>query len=284
MRNIFFIISALFVSVTFSQNYGIGARSAALGGASSSFTDVWSAHNNQAGLGFVNQVEAGAYYENRFLLKELNYSAFVAAVPTKKHGTFGLTYTNFGFSVFRQTKAGLGYGMKFSDNFSAGIQLDYFHTRINDAANNYGSKGIVTGEIGFIAKLTKQVFVSGHLYNFLRAKLADYNNEIIPVILKFGLQYKVSEKVALITEAEKGSYTPVNFKGGIEYMPSKEFYLRAGANSNPLQMSFGAGMKYQDLQFDLSSAWHAVLGFSPQIGLSYRFGKPVREEKTKEVF
>ncbi|MFN6038808.1 MAG: hypothetical protein ACK452_10115 [Bacteroidota bacterium] len=282
---IFFFIG--FISICYlvnSQNNVVGARATALGGVSSTFSDVWSAHNNQAGLADLHQIEAGAYYENRFLVKELNYSAFVAAIPLKKNGGFGLSYTNFGFSVFRQTKVGLGYGMRFSENFSAGVQLDYFQARINDATNNYGNKGIFTGELGFLAKLTKQVSVSGHLYNIARAKIASYNNEIIPVVLKFGLHYKVSERVSLLTEAEKGSYTPMNIKGGVEYNPAKDFYLRAGANSNPMQMSFGAGVKYQELNFDLSSSWHSILGFSPQIGLSYRIGKPVREEKIKEIF
>ena len=261
-----------------AQNFNIGARSAALGGASSTLSDVWSAHNNQAGLAHLQNIEAGAYYENRFLLKELSYSAFAAAVPLKKNGAFGITYTNFGYSIFRQTKAGLGYGMKIGENFSAGVQLDYFFTRINDAAGYYGRKGVVTGEIGFLAKLTKQVTLAGHLYNPVRAKITSYNNEILPVILKTGLQYKVSEKVLLLGEAEKASYSKVNFKGGVEYQPSKEFYLRAGANSNPVQMAFGAGLNYKGLKFDLSSGWHSILGFSPQIGLSYKFGNLEEKE------
>ncbi|MFN5182001.1 MAG: hypothetical protein ACK5D5_03140 [Bacteroidota bacterium] len=284
MRKLIYLIIILPNTFLFSQNNPIGARSASLGGVSSIFNDVWSAHNNQAGLASINQVEAGAYYENRFLVKELNYSAFAAAIPLKKNGAFGISYTNFGFSIFRQSKAGIGYGIKVSENFSAGVQIDFLNTRINDGTNNYGNRGSVTGEIGFAAKLTKQVSVSGHLFNFTRAKISDYNNEIIPSILKFGLQYKVSEKVCLVSEAEKGSYTPVNFKGGIEYLPSKEIYIRAGASSNPRQMSFGAGIKYQELLFDLSSSWHSILGFSPQIGLSYRFGKPIRSEKMNEVF
>ena len=284
MRTRIFIFLFLVNLLNYAQNNPVGARAAALGGVSTTFSDVWSAHNNQAGLADLNQIEAGAYYENRFLIKELNYSCFVAAIPLKKNGGFGLSYTNFGFSIFRQSKVGLGYGMRFSENFSAGIQLDYFLTRINDATNTYGNKGIVTGELGFLAKLTKQVSVSGHLYNVARAKIASYNNEIIPVILKFGIHYKVSERVSLLSEAEKGSYTPLNLKGGIEYLPAKDFYLRAGANSNPMQMSFGAGIKYQELNFDLSSSWHSILGFSPQIGFCYRFGKPLREEKLKEIF
>lgn len=38
-------------------------------------------------------------------------------------------------------------------------------------------------------------------------------------------------------------------------------------------MAFGAGVNYQGLKLDLATSWHSVLGFTPQIGLSYKFGK-----------
>jgi hypothetical protein len=280
MRKLLFMTAFVCASLTQAQNNPIGGRSAALGGSSSTFTDVWSAQNNQAGLGFITRNEVGAYYENRFLVKELSYSALAAAIPVRSNGAIGFTYTSFGYSVFRQTKAGLAYGMKFSNNFSAGLQLDYFSTRISDASNYYGKKGILTGELGFIAKLTKQVTFSAHIFNIIRSKLITYNNEILPVVIKAGMQYKISDKVLLVGEAEKSSYAKPNFKGGIEYSPAKDVYVRTGVNSNPVQMSFGAGMNYKGLKFDLSSSWHSVLGFSPQFGLSYRFGKEKDETKT----
>jgi hypothetical protein len=272
--------SGVFLSA--QSNFTIGARAAALGGASSVFHDVWSAQNNQAGLGFIEKTEMGAYYENRFLLKELGYTAFCAAVPIKKKGGFGITLNSFGYSVYRQSKAGVGYGMKFGPNFSAGIQLDYLYTQISDAAGFYGRKGVFTGELGFQARLTKQVIFAGHIFNPMRVKLSAYNNEIIPATIKAGLQYKVSEKVSLITEAQKSSYQKFQFKGGIEYLPAKDFYLRAGVSTNPVQMSFGAGVNLQGLRIDLSSSWHSVLGFSPQIGMSYQVGYTEPRKNQKE--
>ncbi|MFY8186012.1 MAG: hypothetical protein ACOVLD_08135 [Bacteroidia bacterium] len=270
-----FLFSAFLVK---ADNNPVGARAAALGGASITLSDVFSSQNNQAGLGFLKKASVGAYYENRFLLKQLSYSSFVGAMPIKK-GTFGLTYTGFGYSAFKQSKLGLAYGLALSENFSAGVQMNYLSYRIGDI---YGNASAFTVELGLQGKLSKNIIVAAHVYNPNRAKITDYNNEKLPSQLRFGIQYIFSEKLFAVAEAEKSSYNAVNFKGGIEYSPAKEFYLRAGATINPAQASFGLGLNISSLKFDLSSAYHNVLGFSPQIGLSYVFGKS-STEKTPEA-
>src|SRR5690349_20243951 len=105
MRNTSAILLLLISSFSFGGNedYPIGARSSALGNASVALRDVWSAHHNQAGLGFVRDVSAGVYYENRFLLKEISIRGAAIAIPIHG-GTFGLCVTNFGYSLYNENK------------------------------------------------------------------------------------------------------------------------------------------------------------------------------------
>ncbi|MBA4242050.1 MAG: hypothetical protein C0448_15105 [Sphingobacteriaceae bacterium] len=247
----------------------IGPRSASLGHASSCLTDIWSTRNNQGSLGFVRQNEVGAFYENRFFVKELTQSGFAAAIPIKK-GTFGISYSSLGYKLYRESQATLSYGMKLSENISAGIAFDYLNTKIADI---YGQANAFTGSFGLTAKLLPQVVVSTHIYNPFRAKITNYNNEKVPTIYKFGAQYIFSPKVFLVAEAEKTSAQKINIKGGIEYKPSSLIYIRAGGSSFPAQASFGIGVNYNGIKIDMSSSYHSVLGLSPQIGLSYAFGK-----------
>lgn len=253
----------------------IGARSAALGHASSTLFDVWSARNNQGSLGFVRKTEVGAFYENRFFVKELTQSGFAVAAPIKK-GTFGLSYSSLGYNLYRESQATLSYGMKLSENVSAGIGIDYLNTKIADI---YGQAHAVTGSVGLTAKILPQMLISTHVYNPFRAKITNYNNEKVPTIFKFGAQYIFSKKVFIVAEAEKTSAQKINIKGGIEYNPSSLIYLRVGGSSYPTQAAFGVGVNYNGLKIDMSTAYHNVLGFSPQIGLSYAFGK----DKTKKI-
>jgi hypothetical protein len=253
----------------------IGARSSALGHASSTLFDVWSARNNQGSLAFVRKTEVGAFYENRFFVKELNQSGFAVAAPIKK-GTFGLSYSSMGYNLYRESQATLSYGMKLSENVAVGVGIDYMNTRIADI---YGQAHAVSGSIGLTAKILPQMTIATHIYNPFRAKITDYNNEKIPTIFKFGAQYVFSKKVFIVAEAEKTSAQKINIKGGIEYNPSSLIYLRVGGSSYPTQAAFGLGVNYNGLKIDVSSAYHNVLGFSPQIGLSYAFGK----DKTKKL-
>lgn len=270
MKNYIFILFLLPIGLFSSNGDGpIGPRSAALGHASSCLSDVWSTRNNQGSLGFVRRAEVGAFYENRFFVKELTQTGFAAAIPIKK-GTFGLSYSNMGYKLYRESQASLSYGMKLNDIIAAGIAIDYLNTKIADI---YGQANAFTGSVGLTAKILPQVVVSTHIYNPFRAKITNYNNEKIPTIFKFGAQYIFSTKVFLVAEAEKTSAQKINIKGGIEYNPSSLIYIRVGGASYPTQASFGMGVNYNGLKIDMSSSYHSILGFSPQIGLTYAFGK-----------
>lgn len=257
----------------------IGARSSSLGHASSCLIDIWSSRNNQGSLGFVRRAEVGAFYENRFFVKELTQSGFAVVAPIKK-GTFGLSYSSLGYKLYRESQVTLGYGMKLNDNISVGVAFDYLNTKIADI---YGQAHAVTGSIGFTAKLLPQLVISSHLYNPFRAKITNYNNEKVPTIYKFGAQYIFSKKVFIVGEAEKTSAQKINIKGGIEYNPSSLIYLRVGGSSYPTQASFGVGVNYNGLKIDLSSSYHSILGISPQIGLCYAFGKDKVKSTNKAV-
>lgn len=271
MKYIFLVIITIIPFYNYSSNGEgpIGSRSASLGHASSTLFDVWSARNNQGSLAFVKQTEVGAFYENRFFVKELSQTGFSAVLPIKK-GTFGLTYSSLGYNLYRESQVSLAYGMKLNDKIGLGISLDYLNTKIADL---YGQAHAITGSIGITAKITEQILFSSHIYNPFRAKITDYNNEKVPTIFKLGAQYTFSKKVFMVLEAEKTSIQKINIKGGIEYNPTSLIYLRVGGASYPTQASFGVGVNYQGLKIDVSSMYHSILGLSPQIGLSYAFGK-----------
>src|SRR5262245_32501275 len=102
----------LFVLLTSTQflfatdNYSVGARSAAVANASVTYSDAWSTYHNQACLAWVKNITAGVYYENRFLVTDLGLRSAAVAVPVTKVGTFGLNATVFGYTQYSEKKAG----------------------------------------------------------------------------------------------------------------------------------------------------------------------------------
>ncbi|MCO6498969.1 MAG: hypothetical protein J5I47_01150 [Vicingus serpentipes] len=246
-------------------NDAIGTRSAAMGGCSSTFSDIWSGNNNQAGLGFVKELSGGIYYENRFLLKETSYQAGAFVFPTPE-GALGLNLTSFGFELYHETKAGLSYGQRFGDKFSVGIQLNYINVGFSQ---EYGSKNILTGAIGLITKINKALSIGVHIYNPTRSKLAEYNNERITTVMKIGFSYHFSKKVIGVFETEKDMIYPATLKTGLEYHVNAILYLRGGLSTGPVLNTFGFGLKLKDFNLGIASSYHQTLGLTPSISLIY---------------
>ena len=251
-----------------NDNIPVGARSAALANSSVTLSDVWSVHHNQAGLGFMRSAAAGVYYESRFIMPELGLSAFSLVVPVKV-GSFGLSIRNFGYRLYNESKIGLAYGRAFGDNLSIGIQINYQNVRFADAF--YGSRSIFTAEIGAIYKLSKTFTIAAHLYNPTQSKLTDFDQDRLPSIMRLGLKYQLSKKVFLAAEAEKDLYNKVRLRSGIEYQAAEILFLRAGVSGNPLNSSFGFGLKLKKLLVDFAGTFHPTLGFTPQFSLTWLF-------------
>jgi hypothetical protein len=264
------------ISNTVSAQIGndmLGARSAALGGYNATLSDVWSTNNNQAGLGFVEDMTGGVYYENRFLLSETSYKAGAFVMPVKT-GALGLSVSSFGYELYNETKAGLSYGQRFGDKFSVGVQLNYLSTKLTQ---EYGNKTSVTGAVGAIAKLSDEFTLGVHVYNPTRAKLAEYDNERIPTIMKLGLEYKFSDKVMFVVSTEKDVDFDARVNAGIEYHITEMFYLRGGISTNPTQYAFGAGMQLKHFKVDISSSFHQTLGMTPAVSIIYSRKKSAKK-------
>jgi len=251
-----------------------GARPAGMAYAALTFTDIWSSFHNQAGLSYIDRFTAGAFYESRFLVDGLAFAGFAAAMPLGK-GSIGLNYSNFGYSVYNEGKLGLAYGMKLADRFSMGVQLNYQNTSI--ATENYGSRGVLTAELGLRMEVSENVTVAAHLFNPTRTSVIDNGDlsipdEKIPTVIRLGAGYQISDQVLFAGEVEKDIDQNALFRGGIEYQPADILYLRVGASTEPNLFCFGLGLDFESFQFDLATCYHSLLGYSPQISLTYNPG------------
>jgi len=249
------------------DNVPQGGRSAAMAGASVALTDFWSLQNNQAGLAYYNHLSAGFYYENRFLTKELSLKSGGFVLPTNS-GNFGLNLTYFGYSKYNESKVGISYARAFGKVLAIGLQLDYLHTSI---AEDYGKKGLVTFELGLLSKINEHLTLGAHIFNPIGAKLAEYEDERIPAILKVGAAYSFDSNILISVEAEKDTEHDPILKFGLEYRIIEKIFVRGGVSSNPGTYSFGFGLNLDKLKIDFSSTIHQTLGYSPQISVYYNF-------------
>ncbi len=263
---LFYFLTAI---VSAQSNANFGGRSAGMAHASVTLSDVWSTHHNQAGLAWLKAPSVGVYYQNKFTLKELNNIGLAYAHPMKK-GTMAVQWSNFGYSLYQENKVGLAYALQLSENFSGGVQLDYLSTKLGGI---YGSKSVLSAEVGLQAKITSKIRLGVHIYNPTRVKLNEYNNEAVPTIMRFGMDYRFSKKVLVVVETQKDIDHIAMLKTGIEYKANDKVYFRAGMATGPTLASFGFGLMMKQYKLNIAASYHQTLGFSPELSFTYKFKK-----------
>ena len=276
-----------------------GARAAALGNASVAIGgDVWSMGNNVAGLGEVQRPTVGFYGENRYFSTALNVAALNLALPLgrqpaaatgtpelmpgaeggsdapaprpwARHGVVGLEAQRFGGQLYNETRVGVGYGYRFGQ-ISLGARVDMLQVSIE----GLGSRRVALGTLGGqIELLPRRLSLGVALYNISQTRLASYQNERVPTVLKAGLAYRPGPQVLLLVEAEKDVERAANFKAGLEYRPVPVLAARLGLASLTEQASAGLGVQAGTLQIDYAAAFQQTLGFSQHLSVSKAWGK-----------
>lgn len=252
---------------SFGQGWSpMGARSMSMANASVTNNDVWGYHHNPAALADMDEFAVGISYENRFLLKELQSQGLSVVVPLKV-GVISVGGQTFGYREFRTYKGGLGYSMKLSKHFFAGVQFNYQGLQLSQ---NYGTASSVTAEAGVYAKINENWKVGMSVFNLGRAKLSEFEDDRFSTIMRLGTSYCFSKKVTLAVEFDKDLDYDFRFKTGLEYEAVKNFFVRGGVATTPIELSLGFGYHLKSVQIALGSAYHQTLGWSPHFSLVYQ--------------
>ncbi|MCS6978995.1 MAG: hypothetical protein NZM15_02690 [Flavobacteriales bacterium] len=258
-----------------AQSWPVGGRAAGMAHASLCNVDVYAAFNNPGALGYLGRSGAGVFYDNRFLLPELGTAGMSAAAATRRLGVFNLAFLRFGGRFFNRNRLSFSYARTFSPYLSAGMTFNYHYLAFGDM---YGSAHAFTGELGVLARPTRDFSVAFHLVNPVRQTIAAFDNERLPALVRFGIGYLWAGKLRTHVDAEKDLDRPFAVRLGLEYLPVPILQVRAGGGTGPVTAAFGMGLRLGPWQLDLASSYHQVLGFSPQAGLSVDFGPQVQKE------
>lgn len=252
-----------------AQNYSnlAGGRSAALAHSSVSFTDVWAAQHNQAGLGFLKKPTVAVSYENRYFLKDLALANAAFVYPSKV-GNVGLSVNYFGFELYNQSKFGLNYARAFGKYFSLGLQLNYHSFYVEEGTVNQNA---VTFEAGVLAKPIPKVQLGFHIFNPSNNYKNAETEERLPVIGRLGARYAFTDDVALSAEVKKSQDIAEQYALGFEYGLLKNILFRTGVGIRPLRNTFGFGLRFKDFSADMSYEYAYILGNNANISLQYSF-------------
>ena len=249
----------------------VGGRAAAMGGTSVASRGLWALQNNPAGMANLDRFSFGLYYENHWMLKETAFKSAALAVPVK-FGCLGVSFNQFGSSKYSENKFGLAYAKDFGPYLQIGLQLDYLMLSIG---NDYDKQSAVTFELGIQSQVTEKLRLGTYIFNPVHIALQQsINQEKLPIVFRFGAAYQFTKDFVGQCEIEKNTdYEGVSLRGGLEYEALKDFYLRAGVQTNPGLLSFGLGYEIRFARIDVAAQLHEILGNTIQVGIVFSIGK-----------
>ncbi|MBR5910622.1 MAG: hypothetical protein IKZ55_01400 [Bacteroidales bacterium] len=249
----------------------VGGRAAAMGGTAVASRGLWALQNNPAGMANLDQFSFGLYYENHWMLKETAFKSAALAIPVK-FGCLGVSFNQFGSSKYSENKFGLAYAKDFGPYLQIGLQLDYLMLSIG---NDYDKQSAVTFELGIQSQVTEKLRLGTYIFNPVHIALQQsINQEKLPIVFRFGAAYQFTKDFVGQCEIEKNTdYEGVSLRGGLEYEALKDFYLRAGVQTNPGLLSFGLGYEIRFARIDVAAQLHEILGNTIQVGMVFSIGK-----------
>jgi hypothetical protein len=247
---------------------GIGGRAAGMGSVVA-VPDLWSVFSNQAGMAFTDGSCAGIFGEERFLLSELGSQA-LGVILSARPGAFGLAVHRFGGSLYSETQAGLSYARKFGTRFSAGLGLVYHLVSI---AGGYGQAGMASFEIGLLYRADDRWTAGFHCQNPVPVYLSADRTCRLPAVMTLGLARDFEQKALLTAEIVQAMPGRTCLRAGFECRVGKVLALRAGIETDPWIVRAGVGILTGHLRIDAASSYHFILGYSPQLSLTYAFSR-----------
>ena len=117
-----------------------------------------------------------------------------------KYSNIGISYAQFGYSLYKEEKIGISVAKKLGSNIYAGIQLDYFSQFISDKSQKSNS---FTGEGSLIAFLSEKISLGFHVFNPFIKNVNEAYLKNIPTIFNIGACYTIPGKFSLNFEVVK---------------------------------------------------------------------------------
>lgn len=251
-----------------------GSRATALGSSYVTLTDFWSSLSNPANItAQTNLYTAGIFFENSYLIKELNLSS-VGFSYTSKYLNAGFYLSRYGITSYNQGNAALVLGKQIWKNISIGGKICYHYIQV---AEGYGSVAAFTGEFGLSAQPSKGLTVAIHVTNPTNEKIGAEVKETLPSSLVLGASYLTPWGFSVFTDIDKQLEQSIAFHSGLEWNIYKGLCARTGFRTSPNLLSFGIGYTSSLITFDLSASKHPTLGYSPQVATTIWFNKKTKK-------
>ena len=266
LNQLTFLILFLMVCISPYAQFFSGARSLSLAGNSVTLNDVYTVHSNPGIISQIKEIQIGSSYSKPYLISEFQQQSIANFIPIQKGGII-IRGVFSGKELFRQQKIGLGYGFSLNEKLSIGIGLNHQELRVQ----HYKSSNKLTADIGFLAKINDKLTLGASILS-VGGNQSKENLERFPSIMQIGIKYAIHNQFDTYISIDKTALNSVCYRIGFEYEAYKNLWFRTGCVLNAKVLAFGIGYELpMRLRIDLGTQWNQILGWTPHIGLLYRF-------------
>jgi len=254
-----------------AQSHHVLPISSSVADASVSENRYYSAFQNPAAGGSVEQLDFQFSYENKFLLKELSVKSIGVLVPTKLINIAAVaSYT--GYSQYNEVLAGVALSRNFGSVFQLGVQANYYSVYFVEVNKRYA---VFIPQFGLQVNLSPAVTLGFSTFNPSQILLKTASlPKILPSVFSFGTKWKMTDDFNMLVQFDKNMSSGYRIAGGFEYLLKDFVIFKTGVyKAEYLVPSLGFGFKLSGLQMDLTAYLHPVLGLNSRALVRYTFQK-----------
>ncbi len=259
------LLLVLLPSSAAAQVSFLGARSAALAGATSGLPGDFRGRANPAAWGHVGRWSALVHGAQLYGLPELQYADALLLAPFGS-GSAAIGASTFGFEHYRVHTAEVGFGARAAvgtfREISLGVRSTWYLVRIP----TYGRAGAASLTTGIHFPVTPFITLGVTAHNVaVRGRL----RPDVPRGLSIGASYRPSGAFAVTADLEKDVRAPPSLASGVEISLVPALAIRAGVRSSPTIAAGGVAVRLPHLEFDLTAVRHDVLGWTPSLSVCF---------------
>jgi len=241
-------------------------RTLSMGGGGVTGTPLY----NPALLATLTQHKLYANYYNRYSVSELatvsgGFYFLNDMIPA------GIEITSFGYDEYRESLFRLSFGKKIAEKWTIGVAGQYM---LLQSLLYEETTGRISTDIGITYKPVENLLTGLSILHVPSIKMGDNsvdNKRLASYMIQAGFNWQVINTVLITGSLDHCEEDSVAGSFGMEYMPFDNFCIRAGFRTSPLKPSFGIGYQLSDIRFDVGMIYHAKLGVSMGVGISYSF-------------
>lgn len=266
VKQIIVLLFCIIDAAVLAQEYPLGVRAQALGGATvAKGREAEALFENPALLTEVPELTLTAFYSQPFGIKELRLSSLAGSMNWAGFA-FGLAIVDFGNDLYgdRRYHLAVSRNVLSTRRLALGASGTLRHLRIS----GYGDDSALLLNMGAQLRLSESFTLGSAFTNLLNAQIGR-RPERLPQSVCFGFAYAPTAAVMLQMDVYKLSQFPEEWRIGIEAKPFSVLMLRMGIATNPDRLAFGFALKFfkASLQFTMYS--HTDLGWTQQYAITF---------------